>query len=702
MIVEKFTPEVLISAPRRGPAVPNYDGTLALYTESTHIGGKSSKTFNLLDIATGVSSRILHDDQAYEPTWLGDGTNTIVYLRSGGMGVTFIITLDVDRSPPEPHVAGHFRAPVHGLKTKALRDGTLAFAVLGYVDTDGKLHNVNRRTPHDARVYDSFPLRIGDLQKEPHTYTIWYSTLSKQDGAWRVSGDLHNALKDANLRVPFETGRYENVNSQYDLCETGIAVAASSSEYHNQAWCNVSNIYLIRVYSFGTGALDAPKKISVQSEEYQGMCTLPQFSPDGYMVAFLLCHRPKRESSQVYVYHTSESQSAISVFDMVTGKSWPLAPTGFRFSADGHSFYITAEDSGQVGLYHLNLQPNAYPQALLRNGTVSAFHPLGRGDRSNVLVTSSSFVETCLYQVVSHDPAVEPVILSSASNNGSGFGLSPKQVSEVYFEGGGGNYVVHAWIVRPRDFDESKKYPLAVLVHDTTPNNTWLNAWDIKWNPMAWAEQGYVVVLPNITGSTGYGQDLATAIQDDWSGRPYDDLVSCIYSLRGVPGVDVDNAIIAGEGYGGYLINWIQGHPLARRFKAMVCYAGIFNTQSMMLQSNGLGFNEHIGEQPLSGPSLETLEHCNPAQPTLLQNWKTPMFVIHNEYDSVCPVSEGLAAYNHLRFSGVPSKFLTFKDEGHDVLKEENLLEWYRQVFAWINKYTKSPTEEGSNTTGAT
>jgi hypothetical protein len=166
MITEKFTPEVLISTPRRGPAIPNYDGTLALYTESTYVGGTNQNTFYLLDITTGVTSRILHDNQAYEPTWLGDGTNTIAYLRGGGMGVTFILTINVDRPPFEPSVAGHIRAPVHCLKTKALGDGTLAFTVLGYADTDGKLLNTDRRKTHGGRVYTS-PLRPVSFPKLP-------------------------------------------------------------------------------------------------------------------------------------------------------------------------------------------------------------------------------------------------------------------------------------------------------------------------------------------------------------------------------------------------------------------------------------------------------------------------------------------------------------------------------------------------------
>lgn len=683
MIVEKFTPEALVSAPRRGPAIPNHDGTLAFYTESTYTGGKSQKAIHLLNIATGTSSLILRDDRAYEPSWLDNGTNTIVYLRGGCMGLTFVLAIDVDRFPLEPLVAGHVSAPVQCLKTRLLGDGTIAFTVLGYVGTDGRLRNTDHREVHGGRVYSSSQLRNGDLQRGPHAYSVWYSVLERRDGVWRIIGDLHNALAATNLHISHETGFYENQKDQYDLCENGITVAA---EHRGSPRTDPSDVYFVRVQSFGAGISETPKKIEIQSKECRGICTLPQFSPDGSMIGFLRAEGPNSETSLIYIYHTLESESAISVFDMVTGRPWPLTPNNFRFSADGHSLYVTAEDCGHVGLYHLDLLPNAYPRTLLRNGAVSAFYPLGQDDR--VLVTASSFVENCRYQIVSHEPAVEPFVLSSASNHGAKLGLSPKQISDIYFEGGG-NYIVHAWIVMPRHFDETKKYPLAILVHDNILNSSWLNAWDMKWNAAAWSEQGYVVVLPNITGSAGYGQDFATAIHDDWGGRPYDDLVSCMYNLRGVPGIDVDNAVIAGAGYGGYLMNWIQGHPLAKRFKAMVCHAGIFNTQSTMLRSNPLGLNEYPGGLPTSETNLNAAAECyNPAQSGLLGNWKTPMLVIHNERDPVSPVSEGLAAYNNLQSSGVASKFLTFTDEGHEVVQEANSLEWHRHVFDWVNRYT--------------
>lgn len=165
-----------------------------------------------------------------------------------------------------------------------------------------------------------------------------------------------------------------------------------------------------------------------------------------------------------------------------------------------------------------------------------------------------------------------------------------------------------------------------------------------------------------------------------------------------MPGIDVDNAVIAGAGYGGYLMNWVQGHPLGRRFKAMICHAGAFDTQSLSAISNpDFEGSEGTGENPPSGVSSTALHRCNPARPTLLQNWKTPMLVIHNEKDSVVSVSEGLAAYNHLQSLSVPSKFLTFSNEGHDVVKEENSLEWHRQVFTWVNGFTKSTTTSAGN-----
>lgn len=121
----------------------------------------------------------------------------------------------------------------------------------------------------------------------------------------------------------------------------------------------------------------------------------------------------------------------------------------------------------------------------------------------------------------------------------------------------------------------------------------------------------------------------------------------------------------------------------------MVCHDGIFHLPSFMLQTDYIGGDEQeFGGPPLLWKNFEGLERYNPARPDLLPHWKTPMLVVHSDRDYRCPITDGLAAFHTLQLLGTPSKFLTFPDEGHWVLEEENSLEWHHQVFAWINKYT--------------
>ncbi|KAI1779691.1 prolyl oligopeptidase [Hypoxylon cercidicola] len=687
MLVEKFTPEALISAPRRGPAIPNHDGTLALYTMSTHtIGGETLKEIRVMNIATGDSRQLFDDEKAQDATWLGDGSNTVILLKKGGEGTTFLITIDADKSPTDPLIVGHIPAPVQNLKVKALKDGSIAFAVVGLAGADGQLFNKEVNKPaHTGRIYDTYRAREWNTYKNLQKYSIFYSTLLKKEDGWKIAGLLHNALANTELEAP--ASMYEPVDPRdnYDISQGGITLAAEEPGITDPLVVGISDIYFVRLNSFATANVHRPVRIGVQSEDLDGYSSHPRFSPDGSLIAFLRGPRSAYEKVQIFV-HQIGSPNAINVFDMVTGQKWPLTPSGFEFAPNGHVLYITADDTGRSGLYKVDLLPSAYPKTLLRNGSVMSYCPLGEDNNERLLVTSSTLVESSVFQIIDADADHEPIVVSSATKNGSKLALSPKQVSEIYFEGGG-DYCVHAWMIRPRHFDESKKYPLALLVHGG-PMGAWNDGWSTRWNPALWAEQGYVVVTPNITGSTGYGAEFAGAVRDNWGGRPYDDLVNCMEYLKQVPYIDTNNAIAAGGSYGGYMMNWIQGNPLGRRFKAMVCHDGVFHVPSFMLQTDYIGGTTEFGGPPILWKNIEGLERYNPARPDLLPNWKTPMLVIHSDKDYRCPITDGLAAFNTLQLLGTPSRFLTFPDECHWVLNEENSLEWHRQVFAWINKYT--------------
>lgn len=226
------------------------------------------------------------------------------------------------------------------------------------------------------------------------------------------------------------------------------------------------------------------------------------------------------------------------------------------------------------------------------------------------------------------------------------------------------------------------------------------------------AEQGYIVVAPNVVGSTGYGQAFTDRIRKDWGGAPYEDIVNCFnYVSDNMSDVDIDRAVALGASYGGFMMNWIEGHPLGKKFKALVCHDGVFSMGGQ-LASDELYFPFHdMGGLPFysgsdsSNTKVEpiqaqaealygktSLEAWNKNDPSkYLENWTTPMLVIHSSKDYRLTMAEGLATFNVLRTRGIDSQMLHFPDENHFVLNPENSLVWHKAILNWINKYAGLP-----------
>ena len=155
------------------------------------------------------------------------------------------------------------------------------------------------------------------------------------------------------------------------------------------------------------------------------------------------------------------------------------------------------------------------------------------------------------------DPVKPPLLISANLDNGGSVGISAKQVSEIRFQGA--KRTVQAWVIKPSTFLEKFKYPLAILVHGG-PQGAWLDSWSTRWNPLVLAEQGYVVVAPNLTGSTGFGRCFQDDIRNNWGTLPYEDLVKCFeYIGRELSYVFTSRAVLLGASYGGYMVNWVQG-----------------------------------------------------------------------------------------------------------------------------------------------
>jgi len=275
--------------------------------------------------------------------------------------------------------------------------------------------------------------------------------------------------------------------------------------------------------------------------------------------------------------------------------------------------------------------------------------------------------------------------------------LNDSVLSEVEMSGlgrfeftGAHGHKVEGFLVYPPNFDASKKYPVKFLIHGG-PQGAWGDDWSYRWNPELFASptsstpSGYVVIMINFHGSTGYGQKFIDAINGDWGGAPFEDLMKGLdYAEKAYPFIDKDRECALGASYGGYMANWVLGHT--DRFKCIVSHDGMFNSISAWGTTEELWFNnwEFKGTPYTNRAMYDKWSPSNAGT-----SFKTPTLVIHGQLDYRLDVSDGLQLFTTLQTMGVPSKMLYFPDEGHWVLKPQNSQLWYKTVNDWVDQWTK-------------
>lgn len=398
----------------------------------------------------------------------------------------------------------------------------------------------------------------------------------------------------------------------------------------------------------------------------------PTFSSDGRYMAWLAMSRPGYESDRY----------RIMLKDLRTGQARELAPQwdhsadSLAFASDAKTLLVTAQDTGQHGLYAFNVDFGDM-KVLSRDGTVGSFSE-GAG---RVLFSKDSLNQPSDLYVEDKD----------------GFGL--KQVTHVNADKlkdlqmgdfaqfsfpGWNNETVYGYWVKPVGYVEGKKYPVAFLIHGG-PQGSFSNHWHGRWNAELWAAAGYAVVMIDFHGSTGYGQAFTDSITGHYGDRPLEDLQKGLdFIAKQEPWIDADNACALGGSYGGYMINWIAGN-WSDKFKCLVNHDGLFDLKSMYYTTEELWFPEHDMEgTPWDNAAM--YDRWNPAN--FVKNWKTPMLVVHGEQDFRVPLGQGLGAFTALQRRGVESRLVVYPNENHWVLHPENQKVWYKEVLGWMDKHT--------------
>jgi len=378
----------------------------------------------------------------------------------------------------------------------------------------------------------------------------------------------------------------------------------------------------------------------------------------------------------------------LMVYNRSTGVTTELT-RGFDLQVDEHLVspdseyvYFTAGERGRHPIYRVPLSGGSVQKIV---PDVSASNLQFASTNSLIFLSSSIAYPAEVYRVNLDGTGLAQV---TNTNRDLMAKANLKKPEEVEWVGALGRKI-HGFVIKPNNFDPNKKYPLLVLIHGG-PQSAWNDNWGFRWNPQLFANAGYVIFQPNPRGSLGYGQQFVNEISGDWAGKVFTDLFNGVaYLLRRHSYLDRNRIGAAGASYGGYMVNWIEGHnnDPRFRFKVLVSHAGVYNLTSMYGATEELWFTDwEFKGTPWTNPSM--YQRWSPSNH--VKNFRTPILVIHGELDYRVPIGEGLQLFTAVQRMGVDSKLLVFPDEGHWILKPQNSQLWFHTVLDWLDKYLQN------------
>ncbi|MFN0277179.1 MAG: prolyl oligopeptidase family serine peptidase [Pyrinomonadaceae bacterium] len=357
-------------------------------------------------------------------------------------------------------------------------------------------------------------------------------------------------------------------------------------------------------------------------------------------------------------------------------------------SPDSKTIFFNAEESGKKPIFSVPVEPDfrlriATHIKQVVDGVFASNLNISPDGRTLVFAASSMSAPNDMWRVNTDGSGLTALTSINAAGLTS-FAL--QRPEELNWKGGLGQNI-HGFLVKPSRFDPTKKYPLIVLIHGG-PQGAWGDSWSYRWNAQIFANQGYVVFLPNPRGSTGYGQKFVNEISGDWGGKVYTDIMNGVVEVTKKPFIDKNRIGAAGASYGGYMVDWILGHnnhPQVK-FKALVSHAGVYNLESMATATEELWF---VNWEFKGYPWQSRLQYEKWSPHRFAANFATPTLVTAGELDYRVPYDQSLQLYTTLQLKGVDSKLIMFPDEGHWILKPQNSEFWYNNVMDWFKKYLR-------------
>ncbi|KAI0801943.1 hypothetical protein BC629DRAFT_1591605 [Irpex lacteus] len=703
-----FSPKDLIELERPGNGVANPAGDLLLVSVSKYStkDKKNNKYIYIAPIESTAQPFEIPLAKGGDAFWLD--ARTIAHAVPEGEGKEKVVALyaisvkyetESIATPDSPLLIGKFPTDSAG---NFIFNGKSDFLVFSdNVHEDGDIRAVKKHDEEwenrgdSAFVYEETFDRQWDAWVGPKKSALFSVELTKGPGGkWVLGEEYVNLLEGTGHHAPVMPF---GGTDDFDVSATHVVYTAKDPDLP-KAWHTKQNIYIV--------ALDGKSKPKELTSGKQGATHAPVFSQKGDKVAWIELDEDGYESDRgkVVIYDLEKDVR------YTLTEEWDRSAVELVFSNDDKTLYLVAGEHARNKIFSIPIPAtpsssstplSSYPtpKALTNEGSAAGLQVL---PNDRLLFTKSSFTSPNDVFVIRDLSS-----LSSSSTTSSpkidqltkfaADALKGKQLDagdEFWFDGV--DQKIQGWVLKPPGFKragkgeegkgEEKKWPLLFWIHGG-PQGVWGDQWSTRWNPNVFAQQGYVVVAINPTGSTTFGQKLTDAIQREWGGKPFEDLIRGYkYILDAYPEIDPERAVAGGGSYGGYAINWILGHPeFGFNFKALFCHDGAFDVRYVAYSTDELFFaNREWGGRPWEPEAKEVIEKFNPVN--FVQNWKTPTLIVHGSKDYRLAETEGLAAFHALQQLKVPSRLVIFPDENHWTLNHGNSLKWHWEVLRWFDK----------------
>jgi dipeptidyl aminopeptidase/acylaminoacyl peptidase len=601
--------------------------------------------------------------------WSPDSQRLAFSAKREGDEVNQIYVIDVEAGGEAVRVTSvstGARSPVWKPDGKAILFTSTVYPGAADDEANKKIAAERKAQKYKVRVYERFPIRNWDKWLEDTQGHLLVQSL--ESGA--KARDLLAGTKLVTERG--FSGRVTDSGEEFDAVWTpdGESIIFVATTGRDTAAFSTYNSALFRVSATG----GEPVQLTSGKDSF----SRPTFRADG---------------RALYTIFTLESNGKVYNLDRLAMFNWPemgqpkiltanfdRSVGSFAPTPDSKSIYLLAEEAGNEKLYTLPSAGGEVTLAMDMTRGVYTGLKIPQRAASTIIVANweSSINPPEVFRLDLKEKIQRPLTNFNAERVAQ---IDWQSLRHFWFTSKAGKRI-HNMIALPANFDEKKKYPLLVVMHGG-PHSMWRDNWGLRWNYHLLARPGYVVLLTNYSGSTGFGEAFAQSIQGDPFIGPANEInEGADEAIRLNAFVDGTRQAAAGASYGGHLANWLQG--TTTRYKALISHAGLINLESQWGTSDSI-YHREVGA---GGPVWEqgaVWREQNPIR--FARNFKTPILLSVGENDYRVPLNQTLENWSVLQRLRVPSRLVVWPDENHWILKGENSKFFYQEVHAWLKKY---------------